>query len=114
MAASQAIGAALFRRARTGEGQHVRLSMLDAILSFFRASGFRVQTCADTEVSHPSAATFVDLIYRTSDGLMTIAVMSGRERRGLCGVLDREEWLEDERFATPVTRATPMSMNGSQ
>ena len=104
MAASQAIGAALFRRERTGEGQHVRLSMLDAILSFLWASDFGAQTYPDAAVSNQAAASFIDLIYRTRDGFMTVAVMSDREWHGLCRALDREEWLEDERFATPAAR----------
>ena len=36
--ASQAITAALLARERTGEGQHVRLSMLEAVLAFLWAS----------------------------------------------------------------------------
>ncbi|MCY4238346.1 MAG: CoA transferase [Rhodospirillaceae bacterium] len=104
MAAAQAMGAALFRRERTGEGQHVRLSMLDAILSFLWASDFGAQTYPQAEVSNQAAASFIDLIYRTKDGFMTVAVMSDREWRGLCEALDRKEWLEDERFASPAAR----------
>ena len=104
MTASQAIGAALFRRERTGKGQHVRLSMLDAILQFLWASDYGAQTYPDAEVSNQAAASFIDLIYETKDGYMTVAVMSDREWRGLCKALEREEWLEDERFATPSAR----------
>ncbi len=104
MAASQAIGAALFRRERTGAGQHVRLSMLDAVLSFLWASDFNAQTWPDAEVSDQAAASFIDLIYRTKDGHMTVAVMSDKEWHGLCTALDREDWLADDRFATPAAR----------
>ena len=104
MAASQAIGAALFRRERTGQGQHVRMSMLDAILQFLWASDFGAQTYPDAEVSDQEAASFIDLIYQTKDGYMTVAVMSDREWHGLCKALEREEWLEDDRFATPSAR----------
>ena len=104
MTASQAIGAALFRRERTGKGQHVRLSMLDAILQFLWASDYGAQTYPDAEVSNQAAASFIDLIYETKDGYMTVAVMSDREWHGLCKALEREEWLEDERFATPSAR----------
>ena len=104
MAASQAIGAALFRRERTGEGQHVRLSMLDAILQFLWVSDYGAQTFPDADVSNQAAASFIDLIYETKDGYMTVAVMSDREWHGLCKALEREEWLEDERFATPAAR----------
>ncbi len=104
MTASQAIGAALFRRERTGAGQHVRLSMLDAILQFLWVSDYGAQTYPDAEVSNQAAASFIDLIYETKDGYMTVAVMSDREWHGLCKALEREEWLEDERFATPAAR----------
>ncbi len=104
MTASQAIGAALFRRERTGAGQHVRLSMLDAILQFLWVSDYGAQTFPDAEVSNQAAASFIDLIYETKDGHMTVAVMSDREWNGLCKALEREEWLEDERFATPSAR----------
>ena len=104
MTASQAIGAALFRRERTGAGQHVRLSMLDAILQFLWVSDYGAQTFPDAEVSNQAAASFIDLIYETKDGHMTVAVMSDREWHGLCKALEREDWLEDERFATPSAR----------
>src|SRR5207248_10447811 len=42
--ASQAITAALLARERTGEGQHVRLSMLEAVLAFMWASDMSGQT----------------------------------------------------------------------
>ena len=42
--ASQAITAALLARGRTGEGQHVRLSMLDAVLAFLWSSDMAGQT----------------------------------------------------------------------
>ena len=103
--ASQAIGAALFRRERTGAGQHVRLSMLDAVLSFLWASDFNAQTWPGADASDQAAASVIDLIYRTADGYMTVAVMTDKEWRGLCTALDREDWLADDRFATPAARA---------
>ncbi|MDE0254469.1 MAG: CoA transferase, partial [Rhodospirillaceae bacterium] len=103
--ASQAIGAALFRRERTGAGQHVRLSMLDAVLSFLWASDFNAQTWPGADVSDQAAASVIDLIYQTADGYMTVAVMTDKEWRGLCTALDRADWLADDRFATPAARA---------
>jgi len=49
--ASQAITAALLARERTGEGQHVRLSMLEAILAFLWASDMGGQTFVGDEPS---------------------------------------------------------------
>ena len=42
--AAQAIAAALVGKLRTGKGQHVRLSMLDAVLAFLWASDMGAQT----------------------------------------------------------------------
>ena len=47
--ASQAITAALLSRERTGLGQHVRLSMLDAVVAFLWASDMGSQTFVRSE-----------------------------------------------------------------
>ena len=60
--ASQAVSAALLARERTGKGQHVRLSMLDAVLNFLWASDMGGQTFVDRSVSNQTAASFIDLI----------------------------------------------------
>ena len=102
--AAQAITAALLARARNGQGQHVRLSMLDSVLQFLWASDMNGHTYPDQPVAPQEAASFIDLIYRTADGYMTVAVMSNKEWQGLCHALDRRAWLEDARFATPAQR----------
>lgn len=104
VAAAQSIGAALFHRARTGEGQHVRLSMLDAILSFLWASDFGAQTYPDHEVENASAASFIDLIYETSNGYMTVSTMSNKEWLAFCRAMGRQDLADDPRFATPALR----------
>ncbi len=104
MAASQAVTSALFHRERTGEGQHVRLSMLDAVLSFLWASDYGAQTFPDRPVSNQAAASFIDLIYETKDGHMTVAVMSDKEWAGLCRAFDKPDWLSDPRFSSPKAR----------
>jgi crotonobetainyl-CoA:carnitine CoA-transferase CaiB-like acyl-CoA transferase len=102
--AAQSISAALFARERSGEGQHVRLSMLDAVLYFLWASDMGGQTYPDIEVKSQEAASFIDLIYETADGYMTVAVMSDREWAGVTRALQRPDWLADPRFATPAAR----------
>jgi crotonobetainyl-CoA:carnitine CoA-transferase CaiB-like acyl-CoA transferase len=102
--AAQAITAALLHRARSGEGQHVRLSMLDAVVAFLWGSDMGAQTFVDPPHPPQGAASFLDLIYETQDGYMTAAVMSDKEWRGLTKALDRPEWLDDPRFKTPALR----------
>ena len=102
--ASQAITAALLARERTGEGQHVRLSMLDSVVSFLWSSDMGAQTFVGKAVSEQRAASFIDLIYETKDGYISVAVMSDKEWKALTRALERPEWLEDERFKTPGQR----------
>ncbi len=102
--ASQAITAALLARARSGQGRHVRLSMLDAVVAFLWSSDMGGQTYVGREIKEQPAASAIDLIYQTSDGYMTVAVMTDRQWEGLTRALDRPDWLEDERFKTPVLR----------
>jgi len=102
--ASQAITAALLARERTGEGQHVRLSMLEAVIGFLWASDMGGQTFVGDEPERQEAATAFDLIYETADGYMTVAALTDRQWAGLARAAGRPEWLEDERFKTSALR----------
>ncbi len=102
--AAQAVVAALLARERTGEGQHVRISMLDAVIAFLWASDMAGQTFVGDEFPQQDAASFIDLIYETADGYISVAVQSDREWAALTRALDRPEWLEDDRFRTPALR----------
>ncbi|WP_248005132.1 CaiB/BaiF CoA transferase family protein [Nocardia farcinica] len=101
---SQAIAAALFARSRTGEGQHIRLSMLDAVLSFLWASDMGAYTFADKPVSLEEDGSFIDLIYETADGYITVATNTNGEWVSMCEALGHPEWIDDARFATPAGR----------
>jgi len=102
--ASQAITAALLARERSGEGQHVRLSMLEAVVAFLWSSDMGGQTFVGDEPAQQEAATAFDLIYETADGYMTVAALTDRQWAGLARVAERPEWLEDERFKTSALR----------
>jgi len=102
--AAQAITAALLARERTGKGQHVRLSMLDAIVAFLWGSDMGSQTFVGDELPQQEAASFIDLIYQTADDYISAAVQTDREWTALTRALDRPEWLDDPRFKTPALR----------
>jgi crotonobetainyl-CoA:carnitine CoA-transferase CaiB-like acyl-CoA transferase len=104
LTAAQAITAGLLARERTGEGQHLKMSMLDAVMAFMWASDMGAQTYVDAQVTDQEAASFIDLIYETKDGFMTVAVMTNKEWQGLAHALDHPEWLEDPRFNSPAAR----------
>ena len=99
--AAQAISAALYARARTGEGQHIRLSMLDAVVAFLWSSDMGSQTFIDGEaIPQQKAASFADLIYDTATTPISVAVQSDREWQALAHAFDRPDWLDDPRFKT--------------
>src|SRR6516165_5891843 len=89
--AAQAIAAALVGRFKVGKGQHVRLSMLDAVLAFLWASDMGAQTYVGEKVSARAAASFIDLINENKDGFMTAAVMNDKEWAALARALRRPE-----------------------
>ena len=104
---AQAITAALLARERGTPGsetQHVRVSMLDAVIAFLWGSDMTGQTFVGDELPQARAASFIDLIYETADGYLSVAVQSDREWAALTRALERPGWLEDERFASPALR----------
>lgn len=102
--AAQAITAALFARERTGVGQHVRLSMLDATIAFHWSEGMGGHTWAGRETKRRHSRLAQDLVFETADGFITAGAVSNAEWEGLCRAVEREDWLEDERFSTPGGR----------
>jgi len=104
VSASQAITAALLARERSGQGQHVRLSMLDAVVAFLWASDMGSQTFVGEDIPQQEAASFIDLIYETATDPISAAVQTNREWLALTRALDKPEWLDDPRFKTPALR----------
>ena len=104
--AAQAITAALLARERTGEGQHVRLSMLDAMVSFLWPEGMARYTLVrkDEGEKRASVPQVRDLVFETTDGFITAGAVSNEEWAAFARVAQRPEWIEDPRFATPTAR----------
>ena len=104
LTAAQAVTAALVAKERTGKGQHVRLSMLEAIIAFLWSSDMGGQTFIGHEIDVQRAATFIDLIYETKEGYISVSVMTDAQWRGFCTAVNRPDLLSDPRFQTPTLR----------
>ena len=104
LTAAQAITAALLARERTGQGQHVRLAMLDAVVSFLWHEGMTQYTFMGPDIGVARPPDTRDLIFETADGYLTAAAVSDKEWQGMTRALERPEWLEDPRFSTPASR----------
>ena len=103
-ATAQAVTAALFHRLKTGEGQHIRISMLDTVLAFLWGSDMGGHTFVGDEMETERAQSFIDLIYETADGYISVAVQSNKEWEALTRAFAKPEWLTDPRFATAKLR----------
>ena len=104
LTAAQAVSSALYHRAQTGEGQHIKLSMLDAMLAFLWPEGMAGLTYAEDEFDPANGSGSMDLIYPTQDGFITAGVISDKEWVGMCKALKREDLMDDERFSTARAR----------
>ena len=95
----QAATAALYTREKTGEGQHIDLSMMDAGLFFLFPDGFMHQTLLDDDADH--APPLSELLYEmaeTADGRITISAANEAQQVGLLTALDQLHLFADERF----------------
>lgn len=104
LTAAQAITAALYARTRTGEGQHIKISMLDAMLAFFWPEGMSGITYGEREIDVTKYQGVMDLIYETKDRHITAGAVSDKEWQGMCRAIGREDLIDDERFANSNAR----------
>jgi len=104
--AANAIQAALLARAKTGKGQAIDISLLDAqvawlanVASSFLISGKRPGRFGN---AHPTIVPYQSFAAR--DGVFCLAVGNDSQWQKLCQVLDHTEWATDPRFATNPAR----------
>jgi crotonobetainyl-CoA:carnitine CoA-transferase CaiB-like acyl-CoA transferase len=103
--AAQAATAALFARGRTGEGQHIRLAMLDTIIAYLWPEAMTQYTVIGREPTTADPTARPDLIFETADGYITVGTISDSEWQGFCAASGRSGLAEDPRFNTPGGRA---------
>jgi len=106
MTAVQAVLAAQLVRQRTGQGQYIDISLVDAVLAWTiweAAAWFGAGTVATpTGTRHRLSAPYQ--AYRTKDGYVTIGAGSERLWRRTAAALGAPGLLEDPRFGTPAAR----------
>jgi crotonobetainyl-CoA:carnitine CoA-transferase CaiB-like acyl-CoA transferase len=102
--AAQAITAALFARERTGQGQHIRIAMLDVMVAYLWPEAISSLSFVGKETDPARGQMGLDLVYRTKDGYITAGAVSNAEWEGMCRALGREDLLSDLRFNTVTAR----------
>ena len=105
MTTAQAITAGLLERERgSGEGQHIKVAMIDATISFLWPEALGGLTMVGGEKNVRRGQLAQDLIFETQDGYITCGAVSDSEWKGMCAALEQPHWLDDERFNTPMGR----------
>ena len=106
MYAATAVLAALAYRDRSGEGQHVDLSLLDVQVAALanQAESFLVTGEPPRRLgnAHPSIVPYQ--AFATSDGHLVLAVGNDAQFARFCEVAGRPELARDQRFATNAAR----------
>ena len=104
--ASNAILAALNARHTTGAGQYIDMALLDvgmAVLANqaagYLATGQAPQRAGNT---HPSLAPYQD--FATRDGNVLLAIGNDGQFARFCAAVGRDDWAQDERFASNTAR----------
>lgn len=99
--AAQAAGAALYRRATTGAGAHVQVSLLDSVAAV-QGNSIVDAALGDGGPARPlsvPAGTFA-----TTDGYINVTSLHDKMFAGLCRAIGQQAWLQDPGFATAEAR----------
>lgn len=100
------INAALFHRAQTGEAQKIDVGMLDCQVAILENAVARYQVTGEVPTPlgsrHPSITPFDS--FATGDGFLVIAAGNDSLFSSLCRALEREDLLDDARFANNELR----------
>lgn len=105
LTAAQAVTAALFQAERSGQGQRVELSMLDANLYFLWPDVMTNFTFLDPAIETVPYIDHSLFLRRTKDGWIAAMPVQQAEVVGAFRALDVEYLIEDERFNTFEGRA---------
>jgi len=104
--ATIAILAALHQRARTGEGQSIEVALFDsqvqALANIAASALFTGEDARRHGNAHASIVPYQT--FDAADGAFALACGSDALWQRLCGVIDREDWRDDPRFATNAAR----------
>ncbi len=107
ISAAFAVSAALFQRSRTGQGQHIDLSMLDAtvmlmasVVTAYLNTGAAPRPAGNDAASRSPAST----TFNTADGLIAFAINEEHQFNHLIEGIGLAAVKSDPRFAEPAAR----------
>jgi crotonobetainyl-CoA:carnitine CoA-transferase CaiB-like acyl-CoA transferase len=104
---AQAITAALFARERGAGGQHLRMSMLDAAVSFLWIDAMQLYTYLG-EDPESRRRPFPRALKTRDGGHVLISSITDAQHQGCCRALGLDHLIDDERFANLTARSEHM------
>ena len=102
---AQAVAAALYAREKTGQGDHIKVAMLDVMIAYLWPEGMMQYTVVGAETTAADPNDRPDLVFKTSDGYITCGTISDSEWQGFCRATGDPALAADARFATPSARS---------
>ena len=99
--AAQATGAALYQQARSGRGQHVRLSLFQACAAL-QVNDILAYGIAG--VRKAGAVSAPNGVFDAADGRLSVLALNNDQFARLCRALDRPEWLADPALSSNAGR----------
>ena len=79
--------------------------MLDTMISYLWPEGMMQYTVVGAETTAADPNDRPDLVFKTSDGYITVGTISDSEWQGFCQATGDAKLSEDARFATPAARS---------
>ena len=114
--AAQGILVALMERHNSGRGQWVQTSLLQAQVFMLDFQGARYLMDGDVPKqagnNHPTSIPTG--VFRTKDGYMNLAVTGIEIWTRFARAMQREDWLEDDRYNTPPARSENRDALGAE
>tara|TARA_A100001388_G_scaffold104130_1_gene76045 strand:+ start:722 stop:1951 length:1230 start_codon:yes stop_codon:yes gene_type:complete len=105
--AAQAIFIALLERSKSGKGQWVQTSLLQAqaFMLDFQAARYLMDGDVPKQAGNNHPTSIPTGVFKTSDGFINLAVAGELIWKRLAETLERPEWCDDERFAINESRS---------
>jgi crotonobetainyl-CoA:carnitine CoA-transferase CaiB-like acyl-CoA transferase len=98
--------AAIRHRDRTGEGQHIDLSLLDCSVALVaqRSCEYFIGNSPPERIGNRTPGTAPGQLFRCSDGYLMVQAGGDRQFDVLCRIMERPDLAEDPRFKTMQQR----------
>ena len=102
--AAQAVTAALVVQARTGQGQHIDISMLAASLAFMWPDGMMHKTLLSEDALHLAPMKDYYQTFKTKDGFIAAAPFGDEAWQSVFKIVNRPDLAQDPRFESLQSR----------